>query len=507
MKIKATILVQRMAGISILCALAACGQQSATDSSINAEDIRFEKIVVKDPQSSAAFLDTADFNGDGMLEIVLSTLVEQNFGPPNATTRGALRIFESSTGTLQGPWNEQLVISTNDLDNRGEGWPFINTPQVMDVDEDGILDILVQTGFLSTLGGAHFFMRGTNATAPEFPHTERSHFALDTRKEFSNNFYWHESVQIDLDGDGLKDILTTSAQTQRVTNPLGSPVCDAAQQPNGRCAEKVVQWYRRTGELDAFGHPAFEHYRIAPELNVGGVFIKAHDIDRDGDADIVLSQFFGPPEEDALLWLENLEAPSIENAYAGQWQAHTIDRTIGPGYHIDFADIDNDGQQELIASNHNNQDDPRLLRADGTVIGPGIYWFEIPAAPRDATQWERITIDEDLFVTLDYGSSPHSQGVPGIFDIGDLNNDGRLDLVVPGDGNNDLYVYIQRPDGSFHRQTIDNGKTFGMAQIRDIDGDGKNEIVAANHNSLDGEQALTIPPGFLAIYRPILSAE
>ena len=481
--------------ISCLLLAACSGGSGGTTPASSGPDPRFEKFIVKDPQVSAAFLDVHDLNGDGVQEIVLSTLIEVNVGPPNASSRGALRIFESSSGSLEGPWDETTVISTTDVLNGGEGWPFINTPQVMDVDGDGIRDIIVQTGFLLTNGGAHFVMRGTGNDNLDFPHSERFYFAPETRKELANNFYWHESDQVDLDGDGLLDIVTTSAQTQRPSNATGSPVCDAAAQPNGRCAELVVQWYRNTGSTDLLGAPQFEHYRIAPEVQAGGVFVKTHDIDGDNDADIVLSNFFTPPAAPSVVWLENIEAPAADNDYAGVWALHTIDSSIGLGYHLEFADINGDGRTDLVVGNHNNQDDPRY------DAPPGIYWFEIPANPQASSQWPRHTIVDDLLVTLNYGSSPHSQGVPGIFNVGDIDNDGDLDVALPGDGNNDLYAMLQNDDGSWQKLIVDNGKTFGMAMVADVDGDGKNEIVAANHNSLDGEQRVDFPPGFLAIYR------
>jgi len=461
-----------------LCSLAmpllmvvACAPPVSTEQRADGEAV-YDYFAVKDPQQSAGFLDVADLDGDGRKEIILSTLVELTPpGPPNPLSRGALRVFRSDEG-LAGPWNEEAVIPTTDLD----GFPFINTPQVMDVNGDGVLDIVVQTGFLLTAGGAHLWLEG-----PDF--TQRHYFSLEhTTKLTSQLYFWHESAQGDLDGDGLPDIVTTSAKTQSLTNPLGS--ADGNE-------ELKVEWYRNLGNGE------FAYYPIA--TGVGGVFVKLFDIDADGDLDIVLSQFFGPPEEPSLIWLENRGAPSAQNDYAGEWISHVIDHSIGLGYHFEFADMNQDGRIDLVAGNHNNDGDPRFQDADGNVVTPaGVYWFEIPANPAASTQWVRHTIAEGMPVMLSY-SNPASQGAPGIFNVGDIDGDGRLDVAVPGDGNSFLYAFRQRADGGFIEDVIDTGKMFGMAKIADIDGDGANEIIAAEHESVDG--GLELPPGKLAIYR------
>ena len=452
--------------------LSACGNSSLDAGAPVAG--HYEAFTVKDPQQSAAFLAVDDLDGDGVKEIVLSTLIEQTPpGPPTALSRGALRIFSTETKP-EGPWSERVVIATTDLD----GYPFINTPQVFDVDGDGHKDLLVQTGFLTTFGGAQFWIKG-----PEF--TQRSNFASETTKGMTG-YFWHEAQQADLDGDGLLDIITTSAQTQDIvnnpTNPTGSP---------SAATKLKVEWHRH------LGNGVFEYHLIAEDA--GGVFIKLHDVDADGDQDILLTQFFGVPAlRESLIWLEQTARPAADNGYQGVWARHVIDNTIGLGYHMELADINGDGRTDLVVGNHNHQDNTALVDADGRRIPIGLYWFTIPGNPREGKAWTKHVISENFRVTL--AGSPTSQGVPGIFGVGDIDGDGRLDLAVPGDGNDKLYAFRQRADGRFAEELIADGeKMFGMAMVADIDGDGRNEIVAAKHNSNDG--GATLPPGFLKVYR------
>ena len=454
--------------------LISCGGSPSAEALRGLKAGSYEKITVKDPQQSAAFLAVDDLDDDGIKEIVLSTLIEQSLpGPPTALSRGALRVFKAGTA-MDAPWSEQVLIATTDLD----GYPFINTPQVFDIDGDGHKDLLVQTGFLTTFGGAQFWLKG-----PEF--TERRNFATETTKGMTG-YFWHEAAQADLDGDGLLDMVTTSAQTQDLindpTNPTGSPNANT---------KLKVEWHRN------LGGGVFDYHRIAED--VGGVFIKLFDVDRDGDQDILLTHFFGPPQRrPSVIWLEQTARPSASNDFAGAWAQHTIDNTIGLGYHMELADLNGDGRTDLVVSSHNHQDNTTLNDADGNRILPGMYWFEIPADPRSSSQWRKHVISQNFLVTL--AGSPTSQGVPGIFSIGDIDGDSRLDLAVPGDGNDKLYAFRQRADGSFAEELIEDGeKMIAMAVIADIDGDGKNEIIAAKHNSNDGGTSL--PPGFLKIYR------
>lgn len=73
--------------------------------------------------------------------------------------------------------------------------------------------------------------------------------------------------------------------------------------------------------------------------------------------------------------------------------------------------------------------------------------------------------------------------------LADLNGDGRSDLVVPAYGDNKLTILLNQGGGAFPqaadpgRLTLDVGTRPGYAAVGDIDGDGRPDVVVANEGS------------------------
>ncbi len=143
----------------------------------------------------------------------------------------------------------------------------------------------------------------------------------------------------------------------------------------------------------------------------------------------------------------------------------------------------------------NNQNNPDL-----TDFPSGVYAFDFPEDPRSATQWDRWTVTEGFEVTAPDMGNPASQGAPGLIDVADIDGNGYPDLVTSGDGADGLFVVWQVEPRVFERSTIATGPMYGQARIVDLDGDGKLEVVAAQHMV---PQGLNLPDGNVRIYRPL----
>ena len=132
------------------------------------------------------------------------------------------------------------------------------------------------------------------------------------------------------------------------------------------------------------------------------------DLTGDGRLDII----FGRGHAYGLYWWEQL-APKADGTT--QWKHHVIDESWSQAHCLTLADIDGDGQEDLIAGKciwaHDGGD-------PGAADPPVIYYYTWDSATKKFT---RHTIaDEDEHIAL--GRQ---------FAVEDLNADGRLDLVAP----------------------------------------------------------------------------
>jgi chitodextrinase len=374
-------------------------------------------------------LRTADINNDGTLDIFLGEM-----GLTTASPKMRL-LYGNGAGDFQ----EQILSTT--VDN--------HESRLGDFDGDGDLDIL-QKPYTTQAPGATLWI---NTTALSLDKWERQ--VVDSSKPWRAIFI----TSGDLDGDGLKDIITGGWWYKNPGNPSGA-------------------WTRRT-----IG---------APLYNMAAVF----DFDHDGDLDILGTQGQGANINNQFAW--------GRNDGSGNFTILTNVSTGGTGDFLQGVAVDrfSDTGYKVALSWHNG--------------GGGVQMLTIPADPSTSTwNWENISsttqdeqissgdIDRDGDVDLLLGTqwlrnnsdgtwSPFilntAAGSPDRNRLGDINKDGRLDSIVgyeaisvPG-----KLAWYEQPlvaTDPWVEHIISTAVVGPMSlDVADIDKDGSQDVVVGEHN-------------------------
>lgn len=397
-------------------------------------DTNFIRITADPNPNKPAFVTVGDVDQDGKLDMVVA-----QYGP---SLSGNYDIYWG-TGKLNQWTKETLNIGGDN------GISFPHPVKIADVNGDGINDIVSPSGFLACVMscGNVFWLEGTGL---------RNQWTKHEIVKNNDHFFFDLSL-VDIDGDGIDDILTNSSK--KTASVLGM----------GGGQDEQLMWFKGTNTADRFEKTA----RVISSGN-GGPFPRFVDINGDGKKDIALAQYFNDDitTNGSFIWFE-------QGSSADNWTKHIIDNESGESFMLEIIDdLYGDGVRRAVGVNHVNTSD--------TPNGPkeGVFIFDIPEDPTQP--WTKKNIATDIKSRKSPLTGP--QGAPGLFGYGDITGNGLIDLVVSGDGDSRVFWFEQNPAGTFTQHTLDgvagasinSAGSFGQAggmQIVDLDGDGKNEIV------------------------------
>lgn len=424
----------------------------------------------------------ASLNQDGTISVEMVTLPQDynnteqtqvfdqlwRFGEP------AHPNFKNSRGTtladidndgideiLYGIWNTLYALEGNGtiLFQKTVSGTILLPPSVADLNNDGTLEIVLNTGGVPNAGRV-YLLDPTGADLPGWP------------LNFDDHWMINAPALADLDGDGMLDIITGErvGSSQGFVHAIkmdGTPI--------------NANW-----PVEVAATPAF-----TPSIA---------DVDNDGSNDVVIAA------SSAGMYIFDNQGQLFPNF-------PVVDPNVKYSYQSPMlADLDGDGDLEIIGSNHGDAPGFYVMEHDGSykagwpiatsewTYSPSTVWdvdndgiFEIFMSDRNTSGTQGVELP------VVYGLDPNGSNLPnfpiekyggteGVISLADVNNDGALDVVFPSvitDAAGYGYIHAYHMDGSGEIDGFPlrpRGFTFlNGAVLGDVDNDGMLDLTANSY--------------------------
>jgi len=335
-----------------------------------------------------------DFNNDGNLDIVAGIYLY--LGPK---------------------WKAVKIRNIKgEIDDQGKGynWDFMNEP--LDVDGDGLLDVVS----CSWHGKRCEWYKNPGKKSGLW-----ECYLVEENGNFEHGELW------DIDNDNLRNEIIPSV--------LGTIWYELDRDSDGKqklikhvVSDKTFDWGVGAGDVNGDGRidmlrpgawfeaPADPRKGVWKEhsLAIGNIEegkdehtpqIFVYDVNSDGLNDIITSS----AHKWGIFWYEQIKDKSKAEL---QWKQHIIDKSWTQAHALKLADIDNDGDLDLVTGK-------RFMAHNG--LDPegnkplGVYWYELTRGVSPTWTKHVISFDEGIGAGLN---------IPVV----DLDKDGDLDIIVTG---------------------------------------------------------------------------